>query len=227
MNEVCVPSLRSAAGAAQRGISLVFALITLVALALAATALVRSVDNGTLVLGNLGFKQETLAATDDATRTALRWLNNNAAAIALESNGAAGTGYYAALNTNLDPTGNSTATTRAVIDWDGNACASYPSGSFTGGCLAASSPQLTLPNGLTARYVIFRLCDGTGPITQAGRHCVKPMTATTADSGQRGSLSYADQRMSDTATSSPYYRVVVRTRGGRNAVSYTETLVHF
>ena len=43
---------------AQRGVSLLFALMALAAMLLAAVALVRSVDSGALVLGNLGFKQE-------------------------------------------------------------------------------------------------------------------------------------------------------------------------
>ena len=44
---------------AARGASLVFAMITVVALSLAAVALVRSVDTGLNILGNLGFKQDT------------------------------------------------------------------------------------------------------------------------------------------------------------------------
>ena len=40
---------------AARGASLVFAMITVVALSLAAVALVRSVDTGLNILGNLGF----------------------------------------------------------------------------------------------------------------------------------------------------------------------------
>jgi hypothetical protein len=46
----------------QRGSALIFALMTLVALMLAAVALVRSVDTSSRVLGNLGFKQEATAA---------------------------------------------------------------------------------------------------------------------------------------------------------------------
>lgn len=221
------PRLFSTASARrQRGLSLVFALMTLVALALAAVALIRSVDNGTLVLGNLGFKQDTLLASDDATRTALNWLNNLAASSTLNSDGAAGTGYYASVNLALDPTGTSTPVTRDIVDWDNNNCAATTAGSFQH-CIKASDPALSLSNGVVARYVIIRLCSTTGATTDTNVHCAKPLTAGNADNGQRGSFSYATQRPTGTATSSPYYRVLVRTIGGRNTVTYTETLVHF
>lgn len=218
--------LPTAGARRQRGLSLVFALMTLVALALAAVALIRSVDNGTLVLGNLGFKQDTLLASDDATRTALNWLNNLAASDTLHSHGAAGTGYYASVNLALDPTGTATAPSRDIVDWDNNDCAATTAGTFQH-CIKASNPALSLSNGVTARYVIIRLCSSEGATTGTTVHCAKPLTAGNADNGQRGSFSYATQRPTSTATSSPYYRVLVRTVGGRNTVTYTETLVHF
>ena len=55
--------VRTASPGRQAGASLLFALITLVALALAATALVRSVDTGAIVLGNLGSKKATAIAS--------------------------------------------------------------------------------------------------------------------------------------------------------------------
>ena len=59
---------------AQRGVSLLFALMALAAMLLAAVALVRSVDSGALVLGNLGFKQEATQAADRAAEVARAWL---------------------------------------------------------------------------------------------------------------------------------------------------------
>ena len=44
----------------QKGVVLFFALIALVAMSLAAAALVRSVDSGVLVAGNLAFKQSAI-----------------------------------------------------------------------------------------------------------------------------------------------------------------------
>ena len=54
----------------QQGAALIFALITLVILGLATLSLVRSVDTGALLLGNLSFKQDATAAGDQAARKA-------------------------------------------------------------------------------------------------------------------------------------------------------------
>ncbi len=56
MTRPIVPTRRSA----QRGVSLVFSLITLVALSLAAVALIRSFATGATILRNLSFEQDTL-----------------------------------------------------------------------------------------------------------------------------------------------------------------------
>ena len=51
------------------------------ALSVASVALIRSVDTGTLVLGNLGFKQETTAQADQGTQAAIAWLTANTASL--------------------------------------------------------------------------------------------------------------------------------------------------
>lgn len=88
----------------QRGISLIFALLALAAISLAAVALVRSVDGGSLVIGNLGFKQDTTRAADRAAEAARIWLTTSGQDPSAD--GAAGTGYYAAAPNNLDPRAN-------------------------------------------------------------------------------------------------------------------------
>ncbi len=62
---------RGAARCATRRFVL-FALLALAAMSLAAVALVRSVDGGSLVIGNLGFKQDTTRAADRAAELARR-----------------------------------------------------------------------------------------------------------------------------------------------------------
>ena len=59
----------------QRGVSLVIALIALVAMTLAGLALMRSVDTTNLISGNLAFRQSALNATDVGVETALVTLN--------------------------------------------------------------------------------------------------------------------------------------------------------
>ncbi|TXC66592.1 hypothetical protein FSC37_14450 [Piscinibacter aquaticus] len=80
---------------------------TLVLLSLAAVALVRSVDNSALVIGNLGFKQSATASSHMATERALARLRANASGTTLDDDGAAGTGYFATSQDNLDVTGRS------------------------------------------------------------------------------------------------------------------------
>jgi len=58
----------------QRGVVLFFALVSLLAIMLAAVALIRSVDTSTLIAGNLAFKQAATASGDAGTEAAIGWL---------------------------------------------------------------------------------------------------------------------------------------------------------
>ncbi|HEX6706285.1 MAG TPA: pilus assembly protein PilX [Albitalea sp.] len=222
-----LPSLpRSAAAVrrAQRGVSLIFALIALGVLALAAVALVRSVDTGALVIGNLGFKQDATASSDQGAEQAVAWLSANVAGALLDANQVA-QGYLATAS-DLDATGNSsTVVGRSVVDWAGDNCASYPSGTFTGGCLSPAAGADV--NGNKVQYLITRLCPLAGPANSAGNDCSTPMGAS-GDSKNRNECNYRHcERFLPTGSGGVYFRIIVRTVGGRNAVSFTETMVHF
>ncbi len=215
----------------QGGISLVFSLITLAALSLAAVALIRSVDTGSTILGNLSFKQDTALAADEASRQAVGWLAGRLSGNTLHTDNAAG--WYRASNVqSLDATGNSSNAARAVIDWTGNTtCSAYAAGTFTGGCVpsqAADAQNGAVPglaNGVTARYVIMRLCSGAGdPLTVS---CARPLKDTEAGSTERDEIRSGGGGRLSTLTPSQYFRVIVRAQGGRKTVTYTETLVHF
>jgi hypothetical protein len=210
-----------------RGVSMIFALMTLVALSLAAVGLIRSVDSGALILGNMAFKQDTQLAADDASRSAIGWLAANIADAVLNGDSPAN-GYYATTRDTtaspLDVTGNRTGT-RALIDWNDDDCAGHVP------CLETRAlPEIRTGSGaVTARYVVLRLCDATGDPTAPGAtmNCARPLATRSAESGERGSLSYANAQRIGTVTVSQYFRVLVRARGGRGTVTYTETLVHF
>ena len=68
----------------QRGVVLLIALIMLVAMTLAAIGMMRSVDTGTVIAGNMAFKQATLSATDVGTNAAFTTLMS----VANSANGA-------------------------------------------------------------------------------------------------------------------------------------------
>ena len=114
MNPMPIPSCRPPRR--QRGASLLFALLTLAAMSLAAVALVRSVDTASLLAGNLGQKQSSVAMSGHAAEEAIRQLIVMRAASQLDAV-QAGQAYYPIAYENLDPTGKSTLGTRAVGDW--------------------------------------------------------------------------------------------------------------
>ncbi len=215
-------SLRST----QRGVSLVFSLITLVALSLAAVALIRSVDTGATILGNLSFKQDTLMAADEAARQAIAWLDNNKTGTTLHANDSAN-GYSAASVAGLDATGTRTAdATRAVIDWDMDNCAAQASGSYAS-CVRPLATALSVGGGaVQARWYIVRVCSAAGDPTLASVACARPITASAAPTAEKGEMNYTDPKLQQVVLSQ-YFRVIVRARGGRNTTSVTETLVHF
>jgi type IV pilus assembly protein PilX len=208
---------------AQRGASMLFAIMTLVVMSLASVALVRSVDVGTLIAGNLSFKQDATAAAGLVTAEAVAALDQRRLAGLLDVDDPA-QGYYASSLENLDPTGGSTsaANPMAVVDWRGDGGCSYVAAANFTDCVQA---KLGTPvRGSTVRWVITRLCKD--PAVQSPTNpCAKPPSLSTSTASDRGALNMGG-RISG-ATASPYYRIVVRTEGARNTVSFTEVMVHF
>jgi type IV pilus assembly protein PilX len=218
----------------QRGTTLLFALITLVALMLATLGLVRSVDSSAMLLGNIGFKQDATSAADRATRTAIKWLSDNRSALNIdltESGYYASTQEYAANGTTARPPVDATGkqlsgqVNRQLVDWDGDNCDAAQDGSFSACTIGAASAGTI--NGNRASYAIFRLCNKAGDYnTDTSISCAKPMSTSNTSASGRGELNYAEPTRFN-STSGPYYRVVVRVLGARNTASFTETIVHF
>lgn len=223
---------------AQRGVSLLFALLALVALSLGTLALVRSVDTGSLLLGNIGFKQDATSAADQAARQAIDWLTTNSAVLNTDIST---NGYYASTKElaadgvtptpPVDVTGQQLANSanpvnRQLVDWDNNNCKSTTSGTYTGCTLLPQSIKDPI-NGNQASYVVFRLCSKPGdPTADTTISCAQRATST-ATCGSKGGRDYSNGAGFSCATSSVYYRIVVRVLGARNTASYTETIVHF
>lgn len=217
----------------QRGSALIFAMMTLVALMLAAVALVRSVDTSTRVLGNLGFKQDVTVAADKALGAAIASLTGQDLTVDGGSRG-----YYATSLEGLDITGQQIAsgatnyTTRALVNWDIDNCAWAASGTYGSCAVRPSNAVAVNPNAshnnsdIVARYLITRLCLATGDPTAAGNSCHRPLVSSTSAAPPKGALDYAHyERFA--GVSGPYYRIVVRVVDGRGTTSFTETIVHF
>jgi Tfp pilus assembly protein PilX len=208
----------------QRGVSLIFSLMTLVALSLAAVALIRSVDTGATILGNLSFKQDSLLAADEASSQAITWLKGNSGTALYEDNAAQG--YHASLSQRLDAANTRPGdATRTVVDWNLDDCAGDPANSYAA-CIKPVATEIALSNGQRARWVIERMCGTAGDPTLNTVQCAKPMSSSlSTGTDPSGGGGYSSPGLAQ-AVLEQYYRIVVRTRGTRNSTSTTETLVH-
>jgi Tfp pilus assembly protein PilX len=206
----------------ESGIALVVVLVAILLMAIAAVGLIRMVDTGSLIVGNLAFKQGTTSAADRSTEAAITWLQTNNAGALLYNNNTAN-GYYATSLSELDISGKSSSTARALIDWDGDGCAYATSGSYAT-CLTPSAENAN--NGYTTQYLIARMCKTSGDPNATGNGCSKPVSSSSNASPKKGELKYGEDKRFETPPG-PYFRIVARSKGPRNTVSFTETYVHF
>jgi Tfp pilus assembly protein PilX len=197
---------------AERGVVLFIALIVLVALSLAAVALVRSVDTGNIIAGNLAFKQSTINAADlgiEAAMDALGWITqNNLDANLIQAPSVTTNKYwYYATRRQVDSRGVPTTKeqgaggTATAIDW-------------------SSVPIISTMEGNDVRVVIDRLCLGPAPVTDVQQNCFFDDVA-----GDTGTKKTHESVFS--GADSLYYRVTVRVAGPRNTVSMVQAIVTY
>jgi Tfp pilus assembly protein PilX len=193
----------------QEGVVLFIALIVLVAMSLAGVALLRGVDTGTIIAGNLAFRQTSTHVGDLGVEAARAWLIGQATSDLYVDQAASH--YYATWQTNLDLLGSDP--TKADYDW--TLSVPIPSGS-----------TYEPPTGYSVRYVIHRLCEGSGDPTGSSANCVKVSSgaAGTAASGTKGAAAYGTYAIS--VPTSAIYRVTVQVTGPRNARSYVQTTLY-
>jgi len=191
----------------QRGVVLFIALIVLVAMSLAGIALMRSVDSGVMIAGNLAFKQGTTMAGDsgiEAARAALNTLAGSGSTALWNNN--TGISYFASLPSgNIDFTG--TDPNKTAYAWT------------TAGNSQTATPPATATE---VRYVIHRMCAAAGDPNTV--NCIKGTTAATATSSQ--SVRDAAGAANFTISSAQYYRITTRVTGPRNTRSFIEVIVN-
>ncbi len=184
----------------QHGLVLFIALIVLVAMTMAGIGMVRSIDTGTMVAGNLALKQTAINSSESGLQDGYQWLVDNAGGGSL-SNTNTGKGYYSSRPATepdwTDPTTWEDAVTLAE-DSTGN----------------------------TVSYVIHRMC--TQPNTpyngtNAGVANQCAMTAASNAPGAGGSMSVGSYAFA--GTPQVYYRITTRTQGPRNTESYVQAMV--
>jgi len=199
----------------QKGVVLFIALIALVALSLAAVALVRSVDSGNVISGNLAFRQATLQASDhgvEAAFIALQTISNTTNVLVADR-------YRP---TRLDvATNGSTRNVNWVNDiaWTNVPCVDN---SNTGVTCSAQEYKV--------KYFIDRLCGcpGTLSTTTSAGTCSTTVTDRqawcTVDLGTGKGGSKGAYSASFTSVSAIYYRVTVQVTGPRNTTTYVQTI---
>jgi type IV pilus assembly protein PilX len=199
----------------QRGISLFFALVALVALSLAAVALIRSVDTAALVAGNLAFKQAATTSGDAGVEAALSWLVNTQAAnntknVLTDATHAFNIndlprGYYS----NADPT----LDLFAASTWANN-----------NSVLVGASPDPVTGN--TTRFIIQRLCRNANQPVQTA-DCLFS-GAMVDNNGQQVPLpqEVCKGPGCPAAGQSPQIRITSRVTGPRNTISYVQAFVY-
>lgn len=207
-----------------RGVSLIIVLLALVTMGFAAVALIRSIDTGTLVMGNISFKKAAAGSSDQPVNTAATWLQANLGGVTLNSD-VISSGYYATSLSSLDPAGNSNDANRARVDWLDDNCGECLSANSCSACLDPG-PSVTTTDGYSHRYVITRMCKTAEDPNATTNSCVLPTTSSAGVSPKKGELKYGDN-VRFTNSGSPYFRVIVRTSGPRNTATTTETYLHF
>ncbi len=197
---------------AQRGLVLFFALIALVAMSLAAAALIRSVDTGVLVAGNLAFKQSATTVADTGMISAMEWIRGAGAInVSVPANG-----YYARTRI-LALTADEGDTWPDGAAWTPGVTSRLATGSG----FPAGSPGFDPITGNTVQYVIERMCRSEGAASTA--ICLMGSSGT----GGNSQADLEDQKLGglQNYSLSPMYRVTARVSGPKNTISYIQAYV--
>jgi Tfp pilus assembly protein PilX len=192
----------------QRGVVLFIALIVLVAMSLAGIALMRNVDTGTVIAGNLAFRQAAVHAAETGIDQGFAWLRaQNNVTLGSDNPGVAdGNAYYAQWALNHDLLGNDPGV--PDFDW--------------GTTVTVTNPAP--PAGYSVQYVIHRLCNNVGPDT-TGSTCTRlPGKIASAASSTKGAASFGVGALS--VDTKAIYRITAKATGPRNTVSYVQAIVY-
>lgn len=183
----------------QKGLVLFVALIALVAMSLAAAALVRSVDSGVLVAGNLAFKQSAIMSAETGIADAYKYINTNLASL-----DASTTGYFALFDDTKDLKSNNT--------WG------------SGNSFLVAGDSIT---GNETRYILQRMCWDVGAVVGPGatpNNCLQG-DGTKAPNSQ-SVQTYTNSNPGTGSSQSVVYRVTVRVTGPKNTKSYLQAFVY-
>ena len=202
----------------QRGVSLFIALVALVLMTIAGFALMRSVDTGNVIAGNMAFREVTVHAADLGIEDAADYLNVTISpapdgnlpngCVAGTSAANLGTCLYSARTLPENDFG------LPFVDWTST----------------ATIPETTV-GAVTYQYVVDRLCNPDTTVTvdlgKAPRYGPSKELCVTAvlDEGKSFTANKAYSGGMPSRITPIHYRLTVRVRGPRNTVSFVQTLM--
>jgi len=249
------PTIRSSVGAygntpfnrtphSQRGVVLLIALIMLVAMTLAGIGMMRSVDTGSVIAGNLAFKQATLNSSDAGISVAFSALaavgnsanavndktilnyNNGSPCINIPLASTAGCnlgvgninlpGYSSTPISPCEVTGQNTGQVNGVN------CTGTENTWWQNDANWANAPCAdgNNCNTMDVRYLINRMCTGSGLSPMAGPPNQLCQTFTTTGGGG----GHSGLGCPGCGSTSIFYRITSRSKGSRNSTTYTQAL---
>jgi Tfp pilus assembly protein PilX len=196
----------------QRGATLIFVLILLVVLLIGGLSLVRSVDTGLIIAGNLAFKRSATHSADFGIEAARTWLRGVTAADLENDN--IGQGYYATRQAAVtDFAGTITPSIETDdVDWDGN----KPS------ALAKARNAGVDAAGNSIAYVIHRLCNTSGTPGTTGNPC-ESYSPSSSDKSSMGGIAYGKGALK--GQRAYLYRITVRVAGPRDTRSIVQSVI--
>jgi hypothetical protein len=194
----------------QRGATLLITLIAVVLLSLAGAAMMRAVDSGGLIVGNIAFRQASIHASDIGIENARAWVL--AQSDAMIASGGTDTTLYGVVSGRYFPTWG---------DFDPKAY------NWTDNTLAYRMTGAELPAGMTGYsvyWVVHRMCRNGGPPADSATSCVKVSSSSTVGDSQKVLL-YGDYNKA-TTVEAPYYRITSRVDGPRSTTTYVQSIVY-
>jgi Tfp pilus assembly protein PilX len=186
--------------ARQQGMVLLVALVVLVAIMVAATAMMRSVDTATLVSGNLAFQQSATSAADRGVEQAIAMLKDKRAGGSLDTNDTSN-GYYAKLRS--DEGDNPAA---------GQSWQSFWQETLKDNAYDAGEDAF----GNQIWFVVHRICNQAAAPNLGGDCVASPTVMQEKPNPNIGSPPIQ-------AATAIYYRITVRVVGPRRTESYVQT----
>jgi Tfp pilus assembly protein PilX len=186
---------------AQRGVTLIIALIVLVAMTLAGIAMMRSVDTGSIVAGNIAFRQSSVHAADQGLQAGYAYILSKSGSAALnnDDNTSAVTsnGYFSNVPGTEPDWMDST-------QWNN-------AGYMNGGAADAG--------GNVVSYLIHRLCKTANAPTDPECGSTPDTTAISGEGVDQSSPNFF------TLPPATHFRITSRAVGPRNSVTVVQTLL--